>query len=203
MAGSSGWLTAAQLLAAAGQGLANERQNQNANALTAAQLQQGAQSANNATLLQALGLNRQAENDRARIGMEAPSTRTRQALLGSLLQHARSTRVTPPSGIRMGAVSGGVDLDALINAAARGAGGTLQRQATTALETGSDVPAPMEATSRLTPVGAATPYRNAGGLESAVTGGGLLAALLSTLARQNGRGNGASRPLTALDEEDV
>lgn len=198
--GTSGWLTAAQLLASAAQGASRERQNQNANALAQAQLQQGAQNSNNASLLQALGLNQQAENTRAQMAMNAPSTRTRQALLGSLLQNARNTQITPPPGIRMGQISGGFDLNSLINPAARGAGRTLQSQATAALESGSDVPAPMDATSRLSTVGATTPYRNAGGLESVLTGGGMLAALLGTLARQNTRGNGASSPLP-MDED--
>lgn len=88
-----------------------------------------------------LGQQEQATLNRAQLGMQAPNVRMKQALLGSLIQNMQSAKVTPPSGIRMGQVSGGVDPSSLLNAGARAGGGEMQRQALMALLTKSDVPA--------------------------------------------------------------
>lgn len=200
-------MAAASILGSAAQRRAQERANQQrANQDQANRDQQSTQS-DNAVRLQAENLWRQSQNDRAQIGLQAPSTRTRQALLGSMLQHARSTRVTAPPGIRMGQVSGGLDIDSLINAAARGAGGTLQRQATTALETGSDVPIYTDPRAALRPSTTSAGYLRPGGLETGLSTASLLASIIAGIGQA--RGNGASTPnavrppQTPFPDEDI
>jgi len=177
------------ILSRAGAGAQQERQQQNNGQFDrdrlALQAQQGQQSA----ALQAQGLNENALMNRAQLGISAPSARMKQALLGSLLQNAQTARYTPPPGIRMGQMSGGLDLSALINAAARQAGGTLQGQATRALETGSDVPTFTDATSRLTATPTPSAVRGPGMGESLLSGGGLLASLLGAVMQARRGGN--------------
>lgn len=188
------------MLSRGGQGASSERTNQNNFAADQARLNLQAGQANNQNQLAAGAQNESALMNRSQLGMQAPSTRTRQALLGSLIQNARTARVTPPSGIRMGTVTGGLDLDTLLNAAARQAGGTLQRQATSALESGSDVPAFTDARAGLTPVSGSMQYQQPGRMESILSGGGILASLIGALGSA-AQGNGASRPRMNLDED--
>lgn len=164
----------AAILGGAGKGASAERANANNYAADMARLNLQGQQANNQNLLQALLMNERGTMDRAQLGLEAPNARIRQALLGSMLQGAQSTKVTPPKGIRMGTVSGGMDVSALLNAALRGAGGTLQGQATRAIETGSDVPPLTDARQGLTRVDAAPAYQKAGKTESLLSLLGLL-----------------------------
>lgn len=166
------------ILGKAGQGASQERQSANNFQLQNNQLAQSAHNSDMQALLSALAQNERGKMDRAQLGMQAPQTRTRQALLGSILQNARGARVQAPAGIRMGNISGGAfDLDALLSQA-RGAGRTLNQQATTALETGSDIPAYEDATARLSKSPTPTGYQKAGKLEGLLSGGGLLGALL-------------------------
>ena len=167
-----------QLLGKAAGGASKEREGQNNFQLQQNQLNQSAHQSNQSNLLNAMQQNEMAKLQRAKLGIEAPQARTKQALLGSLLQNARTARYTPPRGIRMGQVSGGFDLDALINALGRKAGGTLQSQAISALESGSDVPAYEDATARLTQAPTPGGYKKAGTLESVLSGAGLLSGLL-------------------------
>lgn len=149
----------------AGGGAAAERQSKNNFQLQQNQLAQSAHNADMQALLTALAQNERAKMDRAQLGIQAPQARTRQALLGSILANAKGMRVQPPSGIRMGNVSGGAfDLDALLSNA-RGAGRTLNQQATAALESGSDIPAYEDATARLSKSPTPGGYQKAGKLE--------------------------------------
>jgi hypothetical protein len=79
--------------------------------------------------------------DRAKLGIQAPQARMKQALLGSMLQNMQSAKVSAPSGIRMGSISGGLDPSMLLSAATRAGGGELEKQALMALMSKSDVPA--------------------------------------------------------------
>lgn len=85
-------------------------------------------------------LQEQATMNRAQLGMMAPKERMKQAILGSLIQRLQSAKVTPPAGVNMAKLSGGIDPSALLNAGARAGGGEMQRQALLALLTKSDVP---------------------------------------------------------------
>lgn len=180
-----------QLLGKAGGGSAKERQNANNFQLQNNQLAQSAHNADTNAMLAGLQQNEGAKMNRAQLGITAPQARMKQALLGSLIQNARTAKYTPPAGVRMGQVSGGFDLDTLINALGRKAGGTLQSQATSALETGSDIPAYEDATARLTKSPVPSGYQKAGKMESLMSGGGLLAGLLGAVMQAKG---GGSRP---------
>lgn len=117
-----------------------------------------------------LGQQEQATLNRAQLGMQAPNVRMKQALLGSLIQNMQSAKITPPSGIRMGQMTGGIDPSSLLNAGARAGGGEMQRQALMALLTKSDVPAATDFVKDGT-VAAPTMggYKNPGKLESALS----------------------------------
>lgn len=191
-------MAGAQILGRGAQGASAERQNRNNFESDRTRLDLQAQQANNSNALAANAQNEAALMNRANLGIAAPSARMKQALLGSLIQNARTTRITPPSGIRMGEVSGGFDLDALLNAAARQAGGTLQGQATAALESGSDIPAMTRA--QINPVNVNMQYQRPGLGETLLSGGGLLSALIGGLGSAV-QGNGASRPRLPMDED--
>jgi len=171
----------------AGEGAAAERAGANTFATTQNQLAQAGHNSDITALLQALQQNESAKMNRAQLGIQAPSARTKQALLGSLLMNAQTAKYQPPPGVRMGAVSGGFDLSKLL-ANARTAGSELNSQATRALQTGSDIPAYTDATSRLSKSPTPTGYQGAGKLEStmsgAATAGSLLAALMAARNKQ-------------------
>lgn len=170
-----------------GEGAAAERAGANTFATTQNQLAQAGHNSDITALLQALQQNESAKMNRAQLGIQAPSARTKQALLGSLLMNAQTAKYQPPPGVRMGAVSGGFDLSKLL-ANARTAGSELNSQATRALQTGSDIPAYTDATSRLSKSPTPTGYQGAGKLEStmsgAATAGSLLAALMAARNKQ-------------------
>ena len=160
-------------LGGGGRGAAQERGNQNTFNLSQDALRNSQYSTQQQALLQLLGLTEQGLAGRARLGLDAPGQRTRQAVLGSLLQNVQPFQVTPPPGVRMGNVSGGMS-PALLNKDARAAGGELQRQALMALLTKSDVP-PMPDTSKtiLNPPQLSN-YQRAGGGESILSLLGLI-----------------------------
>lgn len=166
------------LLSKGGKGAASERFNQNDYQLRQNQQAQGAHQFDVQALLQALQQNERGTMDRAQLGISAPQARAKQALLGSLMQNMQSVKARPPAGVRMG--GGGIDLSALLSGARR-AGGALNSQATTALETKSDIPAFTDATARLTKSPTPAGYKGAGKLESVLSGGGLLASLIGGL----------------------
>lgn len=154
-------------------GASRERQSANNFQLQQNQLNQKAHSDEISALLDALKQNESAKMNRAQLGIQAPQTRTKQSVLGSILANARTAKYAPPPGIRMGQVSGGLDLDALLSGA-RGAGRTLNMQATKALETGSDIPAYEDATSRLSKSPTPGGYQKSGRVESILSLLGLL-----------------------------
>ncbi len=168
----------------AGEGAANERGA--ANALTTQQntlAQQGHQSDISA-LLQASQLNESATRDRAQMAVNAPNARAKQALLGSLLANAQTTRYQAPPGVRVG--SGGIDLSSLLSGA-RQAGRDLSSQATRAIQAGSDVAGYTDATSRLSSSPKPTGYQTPGKMESTMSGVGTTASLLAALMQARNR----------------
>lgn len=172
----------------AGKGAADERGGANDFARSQNILGQQGHQTDIMALMQALGLNERATMDRAKLKIDAPQSRARQALFGSMLANAQSSKVTPPAGIRMGTVTGGMsDISGLL-ANARGSGRALASQAQTAIETGSDVPAYTDATSRLTSSPTSTGYQKPGGFESAASTSSLLASLLAAAAKQRKSG---------------
>lgn len=178
---------ASYLLSKAGGGAAKERQTQNDYQLSADRAAQQGHQTDMTALLRALEMNESATMDRAKLGISAPRDRARQALLGSLLSNAQTARVTPPAGINMGTVSGGLDISQLL-AGARGAGRELTSQATQALQTRSDIPAMTDATSRLKSAPTPSGYRRPGTMETLLSGGGLLGSLLGGVMQARGGG---------------
>lgn len=127
-----------------------------------------------------LGLQERGIQDRAQMGVAAPSARMKQALLASLIQNARPSTISGvPAGINVPRVSSPLSA---IDAATRGGGGELQRQALLALLTKSDVPAATDyaKTGMLTPPQLAA-YKKAGALETLLSTGGLLGGILGAV----------------------
>lgn len=145
------------------------------------------------TLANLLGLQERATMDRAQMGVQAPNARMKQAILGSLLQNAKSRTTTAPAGIRMGKVSGGLNLDA-ISAATRAGGGELESQALAALKSKSDIPGATDyAKTGMMAAPEMGGYKDAGALESGLSGAGLLASLMAGIQKHSeGTGTGAS-----------
>lgn len=182
-----------KLMGKGGEGAAKERTNQNDFQQQQNQLanQQFNTQQNAATNL--AGLDEKATMDRANLGISAPSARMKQALLGSLLQNYQSRSVEAPAGIRMGKVSGGLDLSTIADAVKAG-GGELLRQGLDALYSKSDVPmAANYSQSAKVAAPSLGGYQGAGKMESVLSGGGLLGSLLGSIAELS-KGNGASTP---------
>lgn len=182
-----------KLMGKGGEGAAKERTNQNDFQQQQNQLanQQFNTQQNAATNL--AGLDEKATMDRANLGVSAPSARMKQALLGSLLQNYQSRNIEAPAGIRMGKVSGGLDLSTIADAVKAG-GGELSRQGLEALYSKSDVPmAANYSQSAKVAAPSLGGYQGAGKMESILSGGGLLGSLLGSIAELS-KGNGASTP---------
>jgi hypothetical protein len=94
-------------------------------------------------LIDLLNLQERGVQDRAQMGLQAPGQRMRQSVLGSLIQNMQAAKVTPPPGVNMAQMSGGLS-PALLSPAVRAGGGELQRQALLALLNKSDVPGPTD-----------------------------------------------------------
>lgn len=138
------------------------------------------------------GLQEKATMDRAQMGVTAPNARMKQALLGSLLQSYQNRQIEAPSGIRVGKISGGLDLGAMSQAVRDGAGG-FSADALAALKNKSDIPG---ATDYMKSGMVAPPvmdgYQGAGKMESVLSGGGLLGGLLGAIAEiKNLSGSGS------------
>ena len=134
-----------------------------------------------------LGQQEAATMNRAQLGLQAPNVRAKQAILGSMLQQLQSARVTPPAGVTMGQLSGGIDPSRLLNPAARAGGADLQRQALMALLTKSDVPAPTDFVRHGTIAPpSASQYKGAGKLESILSALGLLGSAAGGLGEAAG-----------------
>ena len=93
------------------------------------------------SLIDLLGMQENATMDRAQMGVTAPQARSKQAVLGSLMQNLQPAQISGlPSGVSMPQMSGGLT-PAALSSQARAGGGELQRQALMALLSKSDVPA--------------------------------------------------------------
>lgn len=161
------------LFGKAGGGAASERQASNNFQQQEAQRATQQYGVQQSALANLLGQQQNANMQRAQFGIAAPQARMRQALLGSLLQNTRAAQITPPPGVNMGKLSGGVTPDA-INSATRAGGGELQRQALIALLTGSDMPKGIDFVGQGMLQAPKSPtYQQAGKLESLLSGAGL------------------------------
>jgi hypothetical protein len=171
----------------AGKGAAAERGNQNDFTQTQNQQALSKYGIDQSARQNLLGQQEQATLNRAQLGMQAPNVRMKQALLGSLIQNMQSAKITPPSGIRMGQMTGGIDPSSLLNAGARAGGGEMQRQALMALLTKSDVPAATDFVRDGTVAGPQMGgYKKPGGMETALSLIGLLGSAGGAMANMGG-----------------
>jgi len=147
--------------------------------------------------------------DRARLGLQAPSIRARQSVLGSLMKNLQPTRIQSPAGQRghESSITGGLSASAL-DPTTRQHGDALMQAALMAQLTGSDVPAATDFKSGIQDwkgsvldVPEATDYskgllappelggyKRAGKWESVLSGGGILAQILGELLKGGGSG---------------
>ena len=189
MAGSSGWGSVLQELAknpetykalagvaaGAARGQAGERTAENNFQTNQNQLLNSQYGTQQSALAQLLALQERATMDRANMGVAAPSARMKQAILGSMIQNLQSAKITPPAGVTMGQLSGGIDPSKLLNAATRAGGGELNRQSLLALLNKSDVPEPTNyAQTGLMQAPTMGGYKGAGGLETTLSTLGLI-----------------------------
>lgn len=171
----------------AGKGAAAERAGQNDFTQTQNQQALSKYGIDQSARQNLLGQQEQATLNRAQLGMQAPNVRMKQALLGSLIQNMQSAKITPPSGIRMGQMTGGIDPSSLLNAGARAGGGEMQRQALMALLTKSDVPAATDFVRDGTVAGPQMGgYKKPGGMETALSLIGLLGSAGGAMANMGG-----------------
>lgn len=171
-----------KMMGKGGEGAAQERGNQNDFQQRQNQLANQQYSTQQGAATNLSGLQEKATMDRAQMGIDAPSARMKQALLGSLLQNYQNRQIEAPAGIRVGKVTGGLDLGAMSQAVRDGAGG-FSADALAALKNKSDIPG---ATDYMKTGMVAPPmmdgYKEAGKMESVLSGGGLLGGLLGTIA---------------------
>lgn len=184
------------LFGGAGRGAAAERQSQNDFIQRENQMRLSQQQAQQQALMQLLGLDERATMDRAQLGIAAPSARTKQAVIGSLLSRLQPASVQAPAGVRVGQIRGGLG-DAIGGGAMRQAGNALSSQALQALLSRSDVPAVTNyAKTGLVAPAQMQGYKKAGKGESIMSaigvGGGLASILGPLLAKKSGGGGSSS-----------
>lgn len=181
------------ILGGAGRGAAAERQSQNDFLQRENQMRLQQYAAQQQALAQLLGLDESATMNRAQLGIQAPSARAKQAVVGSLLARLQPARVTPPSGVRMGQLSGGLG-GAIGNGGMQQAGNALLAQALQALIAKSDVPGQTNYAQRgLLQTPAMAAYKGAGKGESLLSALGLaggVAGAVQPLLRKPGPASG-------------
>lgn len=132
---------AGQVAAAKSAGRAQGRQADAAANMSIDQFGQQNYGANQNAMLTAGSMAEAARLDRAKLGMEAPETRTKQALYGDLIQHLGDAKLSGLGAhVPKVSISGGLRPSAVSQAGRDAAGGALQTQAMQALLSGSDVP---------------------------------------------------------------
>lgn len=179
--------TAASLLGRLGEGQAGERGAQNAANENADRARASMYGTQQSAASRAKEDEEAGKVTRAQLGITAPSARTRQSILGSLLQNVQDVSFGDTGRVHVPTVSGGLRPSAL-NAAARASGGELQRQAIDALLSKSDIPESTDFSGALLPPPTATPYTQPGTGESVLSGigaaGNITEAILKSLRRQ-------------------
>lgn len=132
---------AGQIAAARSAARAQGRQVDANNNLALDEFGQRNYAANQNAMLTAGSLAEAARLDRAKLGMEAPETRTKQALYGDLIQHLGDASITGLGAhVPSVHIAGGLRPSAISAAGRNAAGSALQAQAMQALLSGSDVP---------------------------------------------------------------
>lgn len=152
-----------QMAAARSAGRAQGRQADAAANMSVDQYNQQNYGANQNAMLTAGSMAEAGRLDRAKLGMEAPEVRTKQALYGDLIQHLQDAKLSG-LGAHVPKVSmgGGLRPSAISAEGRNAAGGALQAQAMQALLSGSDVPALPDFSKLVLDPPAATPLPQAG-----------------------------------------
>lgn len=168
-------MAASMIASKAGKGAAGERTNKNnfiQGENNRAALIHGTQQRG---LIDLLNTQERGTMDRAKIGLDAPGQRSRQSVIGSLLQNLQPAQISGlPAGVSVPQMSGGLT-PAALNPAARAGGGEMQRQALMALMNKSDVPAmPNYPQLGMLPAPTAQGYQSPGKLESILSAIGLI-----------------------------
>lgn len=137
---------------------------------------------------------------RAQLGLQAPSTRARQSVLGSLMKNMQDVNIQGPASQQghVPTITGGMRPSNL-DPTTRGHGEALMQAALQAQLTGSDVPAATDFKSGVLTAPGETDFQSGlidppdmgaglqgeGGLEKTLGGGGVIASILAALAKQN------------------
>lgn len=157
----------------------------------------------------ALGQQSQEGLQRAQLGLQAPSIRARQSVLGSLMKNLQPTQIQGPAGQRghETTITGGLSA-AVLDPTTRQHGDELMKSALMAQLSGSDVPgktdfmsgvqdwdrsvlAPPAATDyskAILPAPEMGGYKGAGKFESILSGGGMIANILGELLKLRNQG---------------
>lgn len=134
-------------------------------------------------LLHLLQMQERGTMDRAQLGISAPMDRTRQAMIGSVLQRLMPNSISGlPAGVNVPARSGGLTAALRNNPGLRMAGRGLEQQALQALLSGSDVPAMTDFRGGLLQPPQAQGYKKPGKMETIGSLGGLIGGGLGALA---------------------
>lgn len=132
---------AGQIAAARSAARAQGRQADAAANMSVDQYNQQNYGANQNAMLTAGSMAEAARLDRAKLGMEAPEVRTKQALYGDLIRNLSDAKLTGMGAhVPKVSISGGLRPSAISAAGREAAGSALQTQAMQALLSGSDVP---------------------------------------------------------------
>ena len=99
--------------------------------------------------------------DRAKLGIDAPQARAKQAALGDILANLKDVSISAPSHLPQISVSGGLR-PSVLGAGSQAAGKGLTAQALAALMSGSDVPAATDFNSAVMSAPDLTPTPQAG-----------------------------------------
>lgn len=180
--------------AGAAQGQAAERTNENSYQTNANNTETSRYATQQGNLVNTLGLNENATMNRANLGLQAPTTRANQVLKGSLMELLQPVKISHPRAT-IPTISGGLNGDVL-SALARSAGKTLQTQGNDALVSKSDVPAPVDYTSKLSAAPEITPYKEPGAGETALGTTSTIANVLAALSKM-GKG---TQPTTGVPQ---
>lgn len=133
--------------------------------------------------------------NRAQLGLQAPTVRARQSILGSMMENMQPVTVSGlPEGLRghVPTISGGLT-PAMLSDTTRAHGKELQRAALAAQMSGSDIPGATDFKSGILDAPTMPGYQTAGRTESALGTGGLLGSIMGTIddlinERAQGRG---------------
>jgi hypothetical protein len=193
------YATGLGMLGRLGEGQAGEREAENAAAASADRLRGSLFGTEQGASTHATDAEEDAKRYRAQLGITAPTARTKQALLGSLIQNMQPVSFGDTGRVKVPTMTGGLT-PAAISEATRGAGGELERQAIDALLSGSDMPSDTDFQAARLPAPQVTPYQGPGTGESILSGLGASSSMLQAILA-NQKKNSTSPPSFEQSDE--